>query len=202
MSFVVTNLQSDLYTTFENMNDIKDGTGNQYMAENVAKNISNFISTGTVTSIDGGTAGDGGVYVGAGTGSMQISESDLKNKLLNTFQSECENDELATRIATDIDDVCKVSNTCSTTTTGTSTISGQSPHPYSGSGKGTFTGSKSIIENKLKTCFQNMNNIKDGTGNLYFATEFASAVNSYLTGGSISITLQPPMSGSGQGAIA
>jgi hypothetical protein len=200
MPLVKATLQADLYSAFNAMNDIKDNSGNKYMAEKVAKAISDFVKTGQVTSNDAGTASDTGVYAGAGTGSMEIVESTLKSKLETTFESKYENNNLATHIASDIDDVCSASNTCSTTTTGTSTIPGTSPHPASGSGKGTFTGAKATIETKLKSCFSSMNSMVTG-GNMYFAQEFAVAVYNYLKNGTIAITLQAPMSGAGSGGI-
>ncbi len=200
MALVSATLQADLYSAFNAMNDITDDSGNRYMAEKVAKAISDFVRTGQVTSTDAGTAGDGGVYAGSGTGSMQISESNLKSKLQTTFEAKYENNDLATHITSDIDDVCSASNTCSTTTTGTSTIPGTSPHPTSGSGKGTFTGAKATIETKLKSCFSSMNSMVTG-GNMYFAQEFAVAVYNYLKNGTIAITLQTPMSGAGSGGI-
>ena len=200
MALVSATLQADLYSAFNAMNDITDDSGNRYMAEKVAKAISDFVRTGQVTSTDAGTAGDGGVYAGSGTGSMQINESNLKSKLQTTFEAKYENNDLATHIASDIDDVCSASNTCSTTTTGTSTIPGSSPHPASGSGKGTFTGIKATIETKLKSCFSSMNSIVT-SGNMYFAQEFAVAVYNYLKNGTIAITLQAPMSGAGSGGI-
>ena len=200
MALVSATLQADLYSAFNAMNDITNDSGNRYIAEKVAKAISDFVRTGQVTSTDAGTAGDGGVYAGSGTGSMQISESNLKSKLQTTFEAKYENNDLATHIASDIDDVCSASNTCSTTTTGTSTIPGSSPHPASGSGKGTFTGAKSTIETKLKSCFSSMNSMVTG-GNMYFAQEFAVAVYNYLKNGTIAITLQAPMSGAGSGGI-
>lgn len=200
MALVSATLQADLYSAFNAMNNITDDSGNRYMAEKVAKAISDFVRTGQVTSTDSGTAGDGGVYAGSGTGSMQISESNLKSKLQTTFEAKYENNDLAIHIASDIDDVCSASNTCSTTTTGTSTIPGTSPHPASGSGKGTFTGAKATIETKLKSCFSSMNSMVTG-GNMYFAQEFAVAVYNYLKNGTIAITLQAPMSGAGSGGI-
>ena len=200
MALVSATLQADLYSAFNAMNNITDDSGNRYMAEKVAKAISDFVRTGPVTSTDAGTAGDGGVYAGSGPGSMQISESNLKSKLQTTFEAKYENNDLAIHIASDIDDVCSASNTCSTTTTGTSTIPGTSPHPASGSGKGTFTGAKATIETKLKSCFSSMNSMVTG-GNMYFAQEFAVAVYNYLKNGTIAITLQAPMSGAGSGGI-
>ena len=200
MALVSATLQADLYSAFNAMNDITDDSGNRYMAEKVAKAIFDFVRTGQVTSTDAGIAGDGGVYAGSGTGSMQISESNLKSKLQTTFEAKYENNDLATHIASDIDDVCSASNTCSTTTTGISTIPGTSPHPASGSGKGTFTGAKATIETKLKSCFSSMNSMVTG-GNMYFAQEFAVAVYNYLKNGTIAITLQAPMSGAGSGGI-
>ena len=39
MALVVSTLQADLQATFLAMNDITDGSGDHYMADNVAKNI-------------------------------------------------------------------------------------------------------------------------------------------------------------------
>lgn len=200
MPLVKATLQANLFIAFDAMNNITDDNGNTYMAEKVAKAISDYIKSGTVTSVDAGTASDSGVYAGAGTGTMEISESNLKSKLQTTFEAKYENNDLATHIASDIDDVCSASNTCSTTTTGTSTIPGTSPHPASGKGKGTFTGVKATIETKLKSCFASMNNMANG-GNMYLATEWADAVDGYMKAGTIAITLQAPMNGSGSGVI-
>lgn len=200
MPLVKATLQANLFTAFDAMNNITDDSGNTYMAEKVAKAISDYIKTGTVTSVDAGTASDSGVYAGAGTGTMEIAESTLKSNLETTFKAKYENDDLATHIASDIDTVCSASNTCSTDTTGTSTIPSSPPKPASGKGKGTFTGVKATIETKLKSCFASMNNMADG-GNMYLATEWADAVDSYMKAGTIVITLQPPMSGSGSGVI-
>ena len=90
MALVSATLQADLYSAFNAMNNITDDSGNRYMAEKVAKAISDFVRTGQVTSTDSGTAGDGGVYAGSGTGSMQISESNLKSKLQTTFEAKYE----------------------------------------------------------------------------------------------------------------
>ena len=134
---------------------------------------------------------------------VHVIEDNPKSKDLKTLKDyvkKYENNDLATHIASDIDDVCSASNTCSTTTTGTSTIPGSSPHPASGSGKGTFTGAKATMETKLKSCFSSMNSMVTG-GNMYFAQEFAVAVYNYLKNGTIAITLQAPMSGAGSGGI-
>lgn len=200
MPLVVATLQNDLSKCFNDMNDITDGTGNKYMAENVAKAISNFVKTGIVTSVDSGTASDGGVYAGAGTGTMEIKESDLKDKLQKTFEANYENNDLATHIADDIDSIISEKDTCSTDTIGTSSIPPKT-NPANGKGKGTFTGVKSTIESVLKSTFNTMNNMVEG-GNDFLASQWASCLQSYLTAGIINIQLQSPMSGAGVGAIA
>lgn len=65
MPLVKATLQANLFTAFDAMNNITDDSGNTYMAEKVAKAISDYIKTGTVTSVDAGTASDSGVYAGA-----------------------------------------------------------------------------------------------------------------------------------------
>lgn len=196
-------LQSSLYSAFNSMNDIKDDSGNKYMAEKVASAIYAFCKSGDVITVDSGKAVDSGVYVGAGKGKMEIAESDLKSKLQATFEAKYENDPLASHIADDIDSVCGAQNTCGTDTKGTSTIPGSTPKTASGKGKGTFAGAKATIENMLKAAFSKMNTdeMKKGDGNKHLAEEWADAVNSYISGGTVTITLQSPMSGTGSGGV-
>jgi hypothetical protein len=39
-------------------------------------------------------------------------------------------------------------------------------------------------------------------GDDYFAAQLAAAIDAYLQAGSVSVTLQPPLTGTGAGAIA
>jgi hypothetical protein len=134
---------------------------------------------------------------------MTINADTLKNDLQTTFEAKYSNDDLAAHMATDIDNACKADNTVSTTSTGTVTTPSGATSPFSGPAQGKFTGSKSTIESKLKTCFSAMNDMSSG-GNDYYAAQFASAIDSYLKAGTISVTLKVPpfASGSGSGKIA
>ncbi|MDR0375246.1 MAG: hypothetical protein LBH85_05925 [Treponema sp.] len=73
--------------------------------------------------------------------------------------------------------------------------------PFAGTGKGKFTGNKAAIETTLKACFSAMNAMSEG-GDDYFAARLAAAVGAYLKAGSVSVTLQSPLAGTGAGAIA
>ena len=81
---------------------------------------------------------------------MAINESSLAEKLLVTFTKDNTTDtEIAENIASNINDVCSVANTVSTTTIGTQTTPSGTTTPYSGSGKGTFSGTDTIISEAL-----------------------------------------------------
>lgn len=74
MALVVSTLQADLQATFLAMNDITDGSGDRYMADNVAKNIKDYILTGKTSTTDAGAA-PAGTYSGSGSGTMTIDDS-------------------------------------------------------------------------------------------------------------------------------
>ena len=85
---------------------------------------------------------------------------------------------------------------------GTVTTSSGATSFFSGPAQGKFSGSKATIENKLKACFSAMDNMVSG-GNEHYAQEMASAIDSYLKAGSISVNLKAPfVSGTGGGSIA
>jgi hypothetical protein len=92
-------------------------------------------------------------------------------------------------------------NTVETSTSGTSVLSPQSQYYDTGKGKGVFIGSQLIIQTKLQSCFDVMNNMYTN-GNLYFANEWANALNNYMSSGAITVTLQSPMIGGGTGRIS
>ncbi|MCR4900250.1 MAG: hypothetical protein K5907_05480, partial [Treponema sp.] len=98
--------------------------------------------------------------------------------------------------------VCTVSNIISTTTVGVLTPPPPATpiSPYGGTGKGTFSGSKSVISTRLKTAFATMKKMQSG-GDEYLAQELAASIGDYLRAGSVSIILDNPIVGSGTGAI-
>jgi hypothetical protein len=199
MALVKTVLETTLKGIFVAM---QDGSKNDaWMAEQIATAIQTYINSGQVSTTDSGAA-PAGSYTGAGVGSMVIDGASLKDKLKATFEAGYNNDDLAAHIAADNDDVCKTDNTVSTTSTGRVTIPGAGTSPFSGPGKGKFTGDKDDIITVLKNCFNQMNNISQG-GDDYLAFHLASAVDFYLKAGDISINLQTPfVSGSGSGGLS
>jgi len=198
---VVATLQTAILDIFSAMNSMTSG-GDKYCADELASAISDFISTGVVTSLDDAGVIGSNSYKGAGSGSMSIDDSTLATKLLATFTKENTTDtEIAENIASNINDVCSVVNTVSTTTIGMQTTPSGVSTPYTGSGKGTFSGISSIISEALKTAFSSMSTLTSG-GNEVFAAALATSINSYLIGGSISITLQSPIVGTATGKIA
>jgi hypothetical protein len=200
MALVTTTLETALLAAFLAMNSMSEG-GDAYCADKMSSAIKTFILTGQVTTTDTGAA-PAGSYAGSGVGTMTIDADSLKSDLQSTFQAKYSNNDLATHMATDIDNACKADNTVNTTSTGTVTIPAGGTIPFSGPGVGKFTGTKSSIEMTLKACFSAMNNMATG-GNQYYAAQLAAAVNSYLKAGSINVTLKPPfLSGSGSGKIA
>jgi hypothetical protein len=200
MALVAATLETALKAIFAAMNTMSSG-GDDYCAEQTALAIKAFILTGQAATVDSGAA-PAGAYVGSGAGTMAIDADALKSALKSTFDAAYDNDGLAARMADDIDNACKADNTVSTTSTGTVTTSSGATAPFSGPGHGKFSGSKSAIETALQSCFSAMNNMGSG-GNDYFAAALASAIDSYLKAGTVSVALQAPfVSGSGSGAMA
>jgi len=199
MALVKTVFETTLKGIFAMMLD--GSKTNAWMAEQIANAIKAYAGSGQASTTDGGAA-PAGVYVGAGAGTMAINADDLKSKLKTTFEAAYTNDDLAAHIASDIDDVCKADDTITTVSAGTVTTPVGATSPFSGPGKGKFTGTKAVIETVLKACFSTMNSMSVG-GDDYFAAQFAVAVDSYLKAGKISVTLQPPfVSGAGEGAMS
>lgn len=195
-------LQNDLFNVFDTMNSIYRN-GDEYMATECSRVIHEYILGGDVSTIDAGTGTPtSSVYSGKGDGTMNINSANLKNLLYNTFIAQYDITALAKGIADDINSVCSESNIIQTTTKGTSTFSYP---PYSsvdgGVGKGSFTSQKSIIQLKLQSCFATMNHMTKN-GNMYLAQEIASAIDNYLKSGRVSVTLQTPLNGKGEGTIS
>ena len=194
-----TTLQTSILNAFLAMNDMTSG-GDTYCANELAKAIDVFIKTGVVSTTDSGTV-SGAEYSGHGTGSMSINVTSLESDLYDAFTAEnLTNDTLADGIATAVHDACTASNTIKTSTSGTiKTSSGSSS--YSGTGKGTFSGTKATISKALKTAFESMNSLTSG-GNEVFAAALATSISAYFLAGSVSVTLDTPIVGSGSGKIA
>jgi hypothetical protein len=194
-------LQNNLYNVFDAMNYVYKN-GEEYMATRCADVIASYLSSGVVTTTDGGTGSSGsGVYAGGGVGTMQINTTNLRNLFLTSLLTAKNNDELAQRLTNNIHSVCSASNTINTTTTGTTTFPSGTSTVDGGTAKGSFVGVSTIISSKLRICFSTMNKMTKG-GNMYFAQEWADAIHTYLKGGVIKVILQSPMSGTGVGTIS
>ena len=197
----VSDFQTSIQNIFSQMNNMTSG-GDKYFADNLASAIKTLIASGKVTSNDDAGSIGTSTYKGKGTGSMSIDDTPLATNLLSTFTKEdTTDDEIADGIADNVNTACSVSNSVSTTTRGTQTFPNGATSEYEGSGKGTFSGTKKTISDALKTAFNTMSEMTSG-GNDVFAAALASSISSYLTGGSIDITLQTPISGSATGKIA
>jgi hypothetical protein len=201
MALNLAKLQTDILKVCLDMNNIKDDSGNRFMAEGFAKAIFDYISGGQTSTTDSGSA-PAGSYSGTGIGTMAISEAGLADAFEATFVAGYANNELADKIAEDDDNASSADDTVTETSTGTVTTPSGATSSFSGPAKGDFAGSKSIISTALKACFASMDSISEG-GNEKFAQEFAAAIHAYMTGGSISVELKAPfISGSGSGGIA
>jgi hypothetical protein len=198
MALPKSTLETKLKSAFASMTD--GSKTNAWMASQIAAEIKTFILAGQVSTTDAGAA-PAGAYAGAGSGTMTINNSNLGSALKATFEATYSNDDLAAHIATDINAACTAGDTISTSTKGTVTTPSGASAPLTGTGKGKFAGAKAAIETTLKACFAAMNTMTQG-GDDYFAAQLAAAVDAYLKAGSVSVTLQSPISGTGTGAIA
>ena len=194
------NLQNDLYTAFDSMNSVYKN-GEEYMATRCAEAIKNYLSEGVVNTVDGGKGTIGGVYTGKGKGTIQIDSNTLKNLFLTTLLTAKNNDDIALMMSNNVNAVCSMPNTINTKSVGTTTLPPSPPQADGGIGKGTFSGASTSMFLKLKMCFLTMGGMTKG-GNMYFAQEFADAIHTYITSGTVNVTLQAPLIGSGTGNIS
>ena len=206
MALVDTTLQTALLLSFNSMVGMTSG-GDRFMANKLALAIKAFVLTANVSTVDAGTVSITSVYAGNGSGApgcFVIDSDTLEDELYETFTMENPtDDDIADGIADNIDTVCSEKNIIKTTTTGTLTPPPPATpiSPYVGTGKGTFSGVKTIISEKLKAAFSAMKSMITG-GDLYFAQEFASAVGNYLRGGTVTVKLDEPIVGSGTGGVS
>ena len=202
MALVPVTFETDLKAIYTAMDSLMDGSGTRYEAREAAKAIRKYILTGLTSTTDSGAA-PAGSYSGQGTGAMTIDANALENALYITFSTGSNNPTLAANIAADIDNACKTDNTVSETSTGTVTAPSGADSSFSGPAIGKFTGDKTKISAPLASCFETMNGMMSGGGNDYYAAQFAAALTSYLTAGTITVQLKPPFtSDSGSGRIA
>jgi hypothetical protein len=191
-------LETKIKSVFASMLD--GSKTNAWMASQIAAEIKTFVLAGQASTTDAGAA-PAGAYAGTGSGTMTIDSGSLGSALATTFEAAYGNDDLAAHIAADKNAACTADDTISTSTKGTVTTPAGASSPFAGTGKGKFAGAKTTIETTLKSCFAAMNTMTQG-GDDYFAAQLAAAVDAYLKAGSVSVTLQPPLAGTGSGAIA
>ncbi len=195
MALDVQALRGNLEAIFLAMDGIMDGTGDRYMADNIAARIKEYILTGRTYTADSGTGG----YKGNGAGKMTIDSGPLADDLYRTFVAEYENDDLAAHIAADIDRACSLPDTVEEESVG-SISSGDGPVGARYGARGKFSGDSGIISGNLSSCFSAMNGLMDGSGNAYLASCWAAAADSYLRQGTVTVTLDGS-AGSGEGGI-
>ena len=200
MALAKATLEAAFLGTFTAMDSILDGTGDRYMADETAQAMADYILAGDTKTADTGAA-PAGAYTGSGQGKMSIDGSSLASDLYATFTAGYDNDALAAHMAADIDKACSADKTVSESSKGTVTTSSGTA-TFGGPAEGKFSGSKATIEAKLKKCFADMDEMTSG-GNGHFASEWASAVDSYLKAGQITVELKSPFTkGTGKGTIA
>lgn len=204
MALVDATLQAALLLTFNAMSSMTSG-GDEYMAKQTSLAVKAFVLTANVSTTDAGTVAATSIYSGSGTGlpgCFVIDSDALESSLLDVFtQEDVTDDDIADGIADCIDAACSEEDIISTTTTGTLTPPSGTPTTYSGTGKGTFSGTKSIISEQLKTTFTAMKTMTIG-GDLLFSQQMASAIGNYLRAGTVSVELDAPIVGSGTGGVS
>jgi hypothetical protein len=198
MALARNTLESALKAVFAAMRDGSKTDG--WMAERTAAAIKEYILAGQVLTADTGAA-PAGSYAGTGGGTMAVSEEDLRGAFAETFGNTESNSGLAVRMAADIDAVCGADDTVETVTAGTVTAPNGAVAGFSGKGKGNFSGAKADMETLLNACFGAMDGMSGG-GDDYLAAGLATAVDKYLAAGIVSVALQSPLSGSGQGSLS
>jgi len=189
MALILDTFVNDLINIFSAMDNIMDGTGDEYQAIEMAAAIRRYILTGKVTTSDAGIIGESS-YSGTGTGSMTINRDSLGRDLHATFIAQNSNNQLATQMSMDIDNACSAADTVTTSNS-------------IGPGIGSFTGERARIESVLRSCFITMDGMMTGGGNEFYARQLGEAITDYLRAGTITVRLLPPFSsGSGSGGIA
>lgn len=205
MAFVVSTLQKSIKTVFDSMGEKATNTD---FANGISNAVVAFVSTGTVVTIDSGAV-TGGTFSGAGTGTLTVTSADCAKIIkdaCDVMNSQGKgNDYLAEKMGEAFEkmaDKGKVNTTVTgmiTTPTGVTT-------PSAGSASGTISCSADALVEGLKALFSKMNDKSGDTsfdGNLEFAKELASQLNTFWTSGSISTDGSGAIQGSsGSGTIS
>lgn len=182
-------LQNEFFRIFDSMNRIYKN-GDEYMAINCARAISDYIKSGVVydSSVIGIPSGTYHTsyytYKGSATGTLQINEGNLKNLLYNTFLTYKNDYDIAMNVSHNIH-VCCIQAYCDLSTSGFVFEGGTSIQPESGNGSGGFISFENVLYTKLIACYNTMRSMTSN-GNVYHAQELSSAIDTYLKSGSIS----------------
>ena len=186
MAFNSSSLEQDLLSVFNSMTD----GDNRVFAQGISNALKSFIDSGTPSTSDSGTIATG-VFTGASTsGSMTATASSCQTIIYNACQAMIDgskdNDYIAKKIAEGLK--AMTDGTIVVTSVSGNTVPPSPPPPSiptSGSAQGGIDCDVSSVETGLKTCFTTMKSMTTG-GNAYFASQFASLVDTCLKAGEVS----------------
>lgn len=201
MPLVPSTLITQLLSVFNSMTDGNEDT----FPNGVSQAIATYASTGLVSTVDAGAV-PAGAFVGSGSGTLTFSPSSCQQIIksacvaMENMQSGG-NDFLAEQIGAGVkamSDAGKVS----TTVVGVATSPSGTPSPLSGTASGTITCQSSPLVQSLKSAFSTMNNMASG-GNVYLASQMATAVDTYLKSGVVATQGKGALSGDvGSGTVS
>lgn len=208
MALVLAKLQSDLKKVFSDMK--QENAKDSDFSDGVSKACKDFVESGTISTVDGGTVSSGG-FVGSGNGSISVTQSDMSSPIVTAMNSmknmaEGGNALLATAMFNGLNSM--ISNgTVETDVTGVTTSpAGATVPPSSGSAKGSMSCAYPTFVTELNSIFSDMNTKSDEEGfdgNVYLGDELGKLVNKYIKTGVVSTNGQGALSGStGAGGIS
>lgn len=210
-------LAFDILSVFQAMknNYDKEGyDGDDELAKGLAKAFKDYGETGSITTADKGTV-SAGSFVGSGSGSLKLSDSDSYSTLKSAFskmKSDNKNDDyMAEQIKASLEDMYGASDIVETTVNGIITPpSPATPITVTGaSGKGTIDIDFDSVESGLKSFFASMKNIEgkseEQLNNMdkELSDEIADLIDTAVKKGIVSTNDEGEISGaSGSGTIA
>ena len=204
-------LASDIKAIFRAMKDNYDKEGydgDDELAKGLAKAFKDYGETGSITTTDGGTV-SAGSFVGSGSGSLSLDDSDSYSTLKDAFKTMKEDNKddnyMAEQIKVSLDDMYGASDIVETTVNGVITPpSPATPITVTGaSGKGTITISFSPVESGLKDFFALMKNIENKKTDDDLADQIANLVDTAVKTGIVNTNDEGQIAGaSGVGTIA
>lgn len=188
MALVQAVLQSDLQDIFSYMKD--NETDDDYIVDELSDALKSFIESGTVTTVDAGSA-SGGVYAGAGSGSISADTSGFSSSLkgvisaMKTMQSGGDA-YFANGFQTaflSLITACEVKvNSVGTVTTPAGVVT-----PYTTSMSGTIVcAGASAMGSALSGVFSSMGSMQEG-GDNYLATQLSALVYTTVIAGVITV---------------